>query len=196
VSTRHRDAAPPLSQEFELALASLQSVRLRPEVTVQETPAPARLAPHSVAMLGEAAIDNEEVASGRFVLLHDPDGQEPWGGRFRVVSFVRASVELEMAADPVVTEVAWAWLLEALQERGARWTLPSGTVTRTASQSFGALEDRPPVGEVEVRASWTPDDADLGPHLQAWADLLAQVGGLPPLPAGVSSLPRIRPTSR
>ncbi len=175
---------------FSAALASLRAATLRPEVLVDETPAPSRLAPHAVALIGEVKGGDEELASGRFVLLHDPAGQEPWGGTFRIVTFVRAYVELEMATDPALTEVAWAWLLEALDGQGAAWDAPSGTVTRTASESFGSLADRPPVGEVEVRASWTPRDAVIAPHLAAWGDLLAHVAGLPPLPYGVTLLPR------
>ncbi|HET8970913.1 MAG TPA: DUF3000 domain-containing protein, partial [Candidatus Nanopelagicales bacterium] len=147
-----------LPAEFTAALTSLRAVEHRPEIDVAETPAPQRLAPHAVALLGEVVVDDEEIASGRFVLLHDPDGQQAWDGTFRVVSFVRARVELEMAGDPMVTQVAWTWLLESLQDHGATWTAPSGTVTRTASESFGSLADRAPVGEVEIRASWTPLD--------------------------------------
>lgn len=175
---------------FTAALSDLRSAPLRPEVHVEETPAPSRLAPHAVALSGEIDDGEEELSSGRFVLLHDPAGQEPWGGQFRVVSFVRARVELEMATDPVLTEVAWSWLLECLQERGARWSAASGTVTRTASQSFGSLDGRSPVGEVEIRASWTPDGPVVGPHLAAWSELLAQVAGLPPLQSGVTPLVR------
>ena len=65
----------------------------------------------------------------------------------------------------------------------------SGTVTRTASQSFGSISDRPPSGDVEIRASWTPLTPDVGAHLAAWGDVLVQVAGLPPLPPGVATLP-------
>ena len=44
--------------------------------------------------------------AGRFVLLHDPEGQEPWDGEFRVVTFARGTVELDIAGDPMLTEVA------------------------------------------------------------------------------------------
>ena len=96
----------------------------------------------------------------------------------------------------MLTEVGWSWLLESLDERGALSRAESGTVTRTASESFGAIEDRPPSGDVEIRASWTPGSPDIGPHLHAWADVLAQVAGLPPLPLGVASLPlpRVAPS--
>ena len=97
-----------------------------------------------------------------------------------------------MAADPVLTAVTWSWLEESLDDRGANWSAASGTVTRTSSESFGALDERPPVGEVELRASWTPLDSQLGAHLRAWGDVLARLGGLPPLPTGVSTLPAPR----
>lgn len=199
MTARRRDGSAGdrgVPADFTAALESLRAVQLRPEITVSETPAPARIAPHAVALLGEALDGDVEIASGRFVLLHDPDGQQTWGGTFRVVSFVRASVEMEMATDPALPGVAWAWLLEALDGRGAGWTGPSGTVTATASESFGALSDRAPVGEVEIRASWTPTDTRFGVQLQAWGDLLARVGGLPPLPAGVRSLPTQRRARR
>ena len=77
---------------FADALADIRDTILRPEITVTETPAPARLAPFSVALLGEVVVGDDEIASGRFVVLHDPDGQEPWGGVFRVVTFVRAPI--------------------------------------------------------------------------------------------------------
>ncbi len=177
---------------FTAALESIRSVSLRSEITVEETPAPQRLSPYAVALQAEVVVGDEEVASGRFVLLHDPAGQEPWDGEFRVVSFSKGTVELDIAQDPMLTEVAWSWLLEALDERGALSRAESGTVTRTASQSFGAIEDRPPSGDVEIRASWTPASPDIGPHLLAWADVLARVAGLQPLPVGVASLPLAR----
>lgn len=177
---------------FTAALESIRSVSLRTEISIEETPAPQRLSPYAVALQAEVVVDDEEVASGRFVLLHDPAGQEPWDGQFRVVSFSKGTVELDIAQDPMLTEVAWSWLQESLDERGALSRAESGTVTRTASQSFGAIEDRPPSGDVEIRASWTPETPDIGPHVLAWADVLARVAGLQPLPAGVASLPLAR----
>ncbi len=174
---------------FDAALASIRAVTLRPEVVLEETPAPQRLSPYAVALQAEVVLDDEEAASGRFVLLHDPEGQEPWDGEFRVVTFAKGFVELDIAQDPMLTEVAWGWLTEALDLRGAGFRAESGTVTRTASESFGAISERPPAGEVEIRASWTPDGIDAGAHLEAWADVLVQVAGLPPLPPGVATLP-------
>ena len=48
------------------------------------------------------------------MLLYDPDGQEGWDGVFRLVAYIRAEVEPEIAADPLLGEVGWSWLSEAL----------------------------------------------------------------------------------
>lgn len=199
MTSRRRDPGsdlgpPSVPPAFAEALASIRGVALRPELLLEETPAPTRLSPFALALQAEVVLDDEEAASGRFVLLHDPEGQEPWDGDFRVVTFAKGTVELDMASDPMLTAVAWSWLEEALDTRGASYRAESGTVTRTASESFGAISDRPPSGDVEIRASWTPTSSDIGPHLQAWCDVLAQVAGLPPLPPGVATLhPHRRP---
>ena len=194
MTSRRRDpgadpAAAAVPREFAEALVSIRGVLVRPEVVLEETPAPQRLSPYAVALQAEVVLDDEEAASGRFVLLHDPEGQEPWDGDFRVVTFAKGTVELDIAQDPMLTEVGWSWLVEALDDRGAGFRAESGTVTRTASESFGAISDRSPSGDVEIRASWTPTSTDLGAHLRAWTDVLAQVAGLPPLPPGVAALP-------
>ena len=200
-----RDAAPPYiadvasrtvtgreSPEFARALEELHHARLRPEVRLTEVPAPQRIAPHAVAMTADVLDPRdheEELASGRFVLLHDPSGPEPWGGEWRAVTFVRAELEAEFASDPLLGEVGWTWLTDALDQRGIAYAAPAGTVTRVVSESFGGLSDRPPSVEIEVRASWTPLGPDAGEHLAAWSDLLCTVAGLPPLPEGVVALP-------
>ncbi len=185
---RMPDDAP---EEFVVAMERLRSVRLRPEVVLEEVPAPQRIAPHAVAISADVVQDDEELATGRFVLLYDPAGQEAWDGRFRAVTFVRAELEPELGADPMIGEIGWTWLQECLDAAGAGYTAVGGTVTRVVSESFGALGQRPTSVEIEVRASWTPRD-DVAVHLEAWSALLCTVGGLPPLPAGVAPLPRRR----
>ena len=174
---------------FARALDALRSVRLRPEIDLAETPAPQRLAPHAVALSADVVSANgaeeTELGSGRFVLLHDPAGHETWHGTFRVVTFVRAALEPELAADPMVAQVGWSWLLEALESHCAQYTAASGTVTRVVSEPFGSMADREATAELEIRASWTAPDSRLGPHLEAWGELLATVCGLPPLASGV-----------
>jgi len=180
------------SADFARAIAALRDARLRPEVRITEVPAPQRIAPYAVALTAEvvgAAGDEEELASGRFVLLHDPSAPQPWEGEWRAVTFARAELEPELAGDPMLGAVGWSWLIDALDERDVGYSAEAGTVTRVVSESFAGLADREPSVEMEVRASWTPQDADLGGHLLAWSDLLCTIAGLPPLPEGVVALP-------
>lgn len=176
-----------MPQAFRRALAALEVTPHRPEVRFGGLPAPKRLAPYAHAM--EATVQNgdEELADGRFVLLHDPDGQEPWQGTFRIVTLGRTELDAEMAADPLLPEVTWTWLTGALEAHGVAYTAPSGTVTRSGSAFFGALAERAPHAELEIRASWTPtapllagEVPDVGAHLVAWCELLCQCAGLPP----------------
>jgi Protein of unknown function (DUF3000) len=182
------------SAEFTQALRALREVQLRPEVRVEEVPAPSRIAPYAVALTAEVVTaglpaEGDELASGRFVLLHDPSAPEPWDGVWRVVTFARAELEPELANDPMLGGVGWSWLMDALKARDAPYAAEGGTVTRVVSESFAALGERKTTVEMEIRASWTPTGPDLGVHLQVWSDLLCMIAGLPPLPEGVVALP-------
>jgi hypothetical protein len=139
-------------------------------------------------MTADVLAGDEELATGRLVLLHDPAGHEAWQGTFRVVTYARADLEPEIAADPLLPGVGWAWLTEALDGHGAAFAAASGTVTRVASESFGAMAAEPGSAQIEIRASWTPLDDAFGAHLLGWCDLLCTTAGLPPVPAGVTSL--------
>ena len=173
---------------FEQLVAPILVLRPRGEILLEAVPAPQKLAPHALAMTADVL---EDAATGRFVLLHDPAGQEGWGGNWRCVTFARAAIDLEMASDPLLPEIGWTWLIESLKKNGCEFLAPSGTVTRVASSSFGALEDREEDSEMEVRASWTPTSGeDLVNHVNAWLELLAMTAGLEPIPQGVSSISR------
>ena len=180
--------------EFVRALRSLRAVTVRPEVVLDEVPGPARIAPYSAALTAEVrsarrSVEADELASGRFVVLHDPHGQDAWEGRFRLVTLVRTAVEPEVGTDPLLAEVAWSWFTDALATAGPGAHAAAGTVTRVLSHSFGSLEGRDESSELEIRASWTAEDENLGPHLLAWATLLCTAAGLEPLPEGVTPLP-------
>ncbi len=167
---------------------------LRPQVRLTEVPAPSRIAPHALALTAEVANavgndEGDELASGRFVLLHDPSAPDSWEGVWRAVTFARAELEPELANDPMLGAVGWSWLMDALALHDAPFVCESGTVTRVVSESFAGLDDRAATVEMEIRASWTPTGPDLGIHLLAWADLLCTIAGLPPLPEGVVALP-------
>ncbi|WP_345675271.1 DUF3000 domain-containing protein [Yinghuangia aomiensis] len=170
--------------EFRRAVEEMRAAVLRPGIEIEELPRPRNLAPFSAAFSADVVVDDDELGSGRIVLLHDPAGHEAWEGTFRCVTLSRAELEPEMATDPLLPEVGWTWLTEALHLHGARYTAPSGTVTRATSQGFGGLEGQIARTEIEVRASWTPVDGDPARHMAAWLDLLCTCAGLPPLPAG------------
>jgi len=221
---------------FERALAGLATVELRPELDRELLPAPRRLASFSyagsVAVLsgGSGGSEAEEIGSGRFVLLYEPDGHPEWQGVFRCVTLIQVDLETEIAEDRLLPEVAWSWLTEAFERRGARFAALGGTVSQCASTRFGDLAQQPPAEDqgargsaarsvdpgdrggapepiehsLELRASWTPliqaDPGGLGvsaedafaaipAHFRAWTDLLTAAAGLPPVLAGVSSLP-------
>lgn len=177
---------------FDEAASALLGMAWRPELTVEEIPAPQRIAPQGVAIAADIDDRGEEAGNGRLVLLHDPNGNPAWEGTFRFVTFARASVEAEMVADPLLAEVGWSWLEDALARHGAVYVEPSGTVTAVSSQSFGSMKDDPGRAEVEIRASWTPvltDGIGIRAHIEAWQDLLCMVSGLPLLPDGVVPLP-------
>ncbi|WP_407709437.1 DUF3000 domain-containing protein [Arthrobacter nitrophenolicus] len=210
------DQVPP---DFLHALGTLRKARCRKELRLAEIPAPARLAPFAVALgaevmapgaatpstplHGPAAIalaaaqgsgdDSEtELATGRFILLHDPEGSDVWDGEFRIVTYIRAELEPEMGNDEMLGTVAWTWLVEALENHKAPYRAAGGTATRVLSESFGTLAERPGSIDIELRASWTPASPDVTAHLEAWSDMVCTFAGLPPLPDGVTPLPHRR----
>ncbi len=157
-----------------------------------EIPAPGTLAPNSFAMAADVTParhgSDSELGTGRFVLLHDPAAPEAWGGTFRVICFAQAPLETEMGVDPFLADVAWSWLVDALDARGARYTGASGTATRILSTGFGELESQGDGAQIELRASWTPADHDVAAHVEGWGELLCMLAGLPPAIEGVSLL--------
>ncbi len=161
--------------------------------TFEDVPAPKRLAPYATAVAATVYRDGDEVASGRLVLLYDPAGQQGWAGVFRLVAYVRTDIEPEVAADPLLGEVGWSWLIEALEEPG--YTAESGTVTRVITEGYGAKAGELPLTGFELRASWSPEgepadpaQANLPGHVMAWCGSLAAAAGLEPL--GITALPR------
>ena len=213
------NALAQVPPEFLHALGTLRKAQCRSELRLSEIPAPARLAPFAVALgaevmasgsagattpvHGPAAMalaaaagtgddEDTELATGRFILLHDPDGSAVWDGEFRIVTYIRAQLEPEMGNDEMLGTVAWTWLVEALENHKAPYRAAGGTATRVLSESFGTLADRPGSIDIELRASWTPASSDVTAHLEAWSDMVCTFAGLPPLPDGVSPLPNRR----
>ena len=191
-------SVPSDDHAFIAAVERLTGASIRPEFLIEQAPAPQRLAPHAITFVADAVpmgtdlAELSDSATGRFVLLHDPDGVDEWAGSFRVVVFARCDVEPEMLVDPLIHEVAWTWVTDSLELLPV--TQVGGTVTISSGTSFGTMAERPGDGLVEVRASWTPlpvtDASDVAEsitdHLDAWIEILSRVAGLPPLPSGVA----------
>lgn len=175
------------------ALESLKGHEFRRELHISQIPPPKRIAPWSVALMAEVNDSNDldpETHRGeaRFVLLYDPEGQTSWNGTMRIVAHAMCPVESAMADDPLLGEVAWSWLVDALNEKNAFFHSLTGTVTRVYNESFTGTNLDGVTTNIELRASWSPENPDCGAHLQAWAQLIASLCGLDP--EGVSSLRR------
>jgi hypothetical protein len=185
---------------FERLVDQLRTFTPRAEVALIEVTAPQKLATFAFAFSADVSNglvgdEEDEVANGRFVLLHEPGGQATWDGEFRCVTFVSADVDPVMQEDPLLPEVGWSWFLESLERNECVFNAPSGTVTRVSSASFGKLSPRNDDAEIEIRASWTPiitEPQELIKHIESWCNLISEVAGLPPVPEGVSAISSAR----
>lgn len=175
-------------EAFAEAIASLGSAAVRHEVEWEEIPAPGRLAPYTWAAAADVVLHDEDLASGKFIALHDPAGKDEWNGTVRVVTLMQAQLEHEFALETMLGDVAWSWVTESLELADAQAHTLGCTVTRVVSQSYGELAARPTTVDVEMRASWTPTSLNLGPHFGAWTAMLCAAGGLPPAPLTISPL--------
>jgi len=184
-------AGPTPPAPFAEAAASVRGASPREELDVTEIPAPGNLAPYSIALSADVSParhgTDSDLGTGRFILLYDPSAPEAWGGVYRVVCFAQAPLETDIGVDPFLADVAWSWLVDALEAKGAKYTAASGTATKIISTGYGELADQGDGAQIEVRASWTPTDADLAAHVEGWGELLCMLAGLPPA-EGVSSL--------
>ncbi|GAA1480605.1 DUF3000 domain-containing protein [Gordonia sinesedis] len=204
--------APTEPADFRAAVESLHAARIRRDIEVGPIRPPQRLAPYSYAVGAEVRQpDDVEVptesqgsAFGRLILLYDPNGQDAWNGTMRLVAYIQAEVEAALAMDPLLPEVAWSWLSDALgvpvgdtaspPDAGSgtdrspiEVTALGGTVTSTTSVRYGDIAGPPRAHQLELRASWTAPTADgLGGHLEAFCDVLCSAAGLPPV--GVTEL--------
>ncbi len=179
------------SGAFQLALQDLKNAEVREELHINQIPAPAKLANEAVAFGADICIDHgtdhTDAGTGRLVLLHEAKGQEQWGGNFRIVAFAKSPLETEIGSDEEISEVAWAWLMEALRNRGADYSHEAATITRVISSGYGSLAGQSDHAELEMRASWSPA-GNFSAHMEAWQDLICMMSGYPLLPASVTPL--------
>jgi len=178
--------------EFMLAMSSLKNAATRDELIIEQIAAPGRLAKFEIAFSAQvdatAAGVSSDLGTGRFILLWDEQEPEPWQSKFRVITFAKSPLETNIGADELISDVAWAWLTESLENRNASYIAEAGTATRIISSGYGALSNQSDHAELEIRASWSPTNTNAAAHLEAWQDLVCIMSGLPNLPAGVSSL--------
>ncbi|MEE6389990.1 DUF3000 domain-containing protein [Microbacterium paraoxydans] len=182
--TAHPEAGTP----FDAAVAELRATTFRDDIAVREIPTPPNLAPFAIALSADVrpGEDGDSVyGTGRFILLHDPDEPDAWGGAWRIVIFAQAPLETEIGTDPLLADVTWSWLVDALDSRDAISHSPSGTSTKTLSKGFGGLADEGDGAQIELRASWTPE-GPFRPHVEAWAELVGMLAGLPPGSEGIA----------
>lgn len=71
--------APPAA--FRRALETLRPAEVRPEIELEDIPAPQRLAPYSGAVGASVYRDDDELAVGRLIMLFDPRASAAGRGR-------------------------------------------------------------------------------------------------------------------
>ncbi len=76
--------------------------------------------------------------------------------------YVQADLDSSEAVDPLLPEVAWSWLVDALTARTDQVRALGGTVTATTSVRYGDISGPPRAHQLELRASWTATTPDLG----------------------------------
>ncbi|WP_460802235.1 DUF3000 domain-containing protein [Microbacterium sp. GXF6406] len=173
---------PDAGSLFARAAAELRDTVFRDDIVIREIPSPQGLAPYSIAFAADVRPDDHGdsiYGTGRFVLLHDPETPEAWGGAWRIIAFAQAPLEPEIGTDPLLADVTWSWLIDALASHGASYHSASGTSTKTLSTGFGSLGDEGDGAQIELRSSWTPEEP-FRPHVEAWTELVGMLAGLPP----------------
>ena len=188
------DVTPAEPAQFREAVAAMNAAEVRAEIELGPIRPPQRLAPYSYALGAEVKHPETEIvpersegdAFGRLILLHDPDGSEAWDGTMRLVAYIQADLDPSEAVDPLLPEVAWSWLVDALDARAEHVTALGGTVTATTSVRYGDISGPPRAHQLEMRASWTATNLTLGTHVQAFCEVLEHAAGLPPV--GVTDL--------
>ncbi|EUA00309.1 hypothetical protein I547_5315 [Mycobacterium kansasii 824] len=132
---------------FREAVAAMNAVTVRPEIELGPIRPPQRLAPYSYALGAEVKHPDLDIvpersegdAFGRLILLYDPEGSDAWDGTIRLVAYIQADLDSQEAIDPLLPEVAWSWLVEALESRTEHMTAlaaPSPPPHRCATATF------------------------------------------------------------
>jgi hypothetical protein len=184
----------PEPAPFRAAVAAMNGASVRTDIELGPIRPPQRLAPYSYALGAEIKHPDLDIvpersegdAFGRLILLYDPDGSDAWDGTMRLVAYIQSDLDSHEAIDPLLPEVAWSWLTEALEARSEHVTALGGTVTATTSVRYGDISGPPRAHQLELRASWTAISPAIGTHVEAFCEVLEHAAGLPPV--GVTDL--------
>lgn len=171
---------PKAPAQFAAASLSLADPFLRQELNTAQIPAPDQIAPWALAFAAQAPNPADTPMNrgvGRIVFLYDPEQYETWGSNMRVIAYGKSPLENDLGIEEDVAHFWWGKLMQALRMHGAQFSHEAGTVTKMTSTGMGSLANDPNASEVEMRASWSPQQDELGPHLAAWQDLIAAMAG-------------------
>jgi len=175
--------------QFREAVAAMNATTVRPEIELGPIRPPQRLAPFSYALGAEVRHPETAIvpersegdAFGRLILLHDPDGAEAWDGTMRLVAYIQADLDSSEGRRPAAArsgvELACRGAGGAGRTRHPRWAAPSPPPRRCATATSPG---RRAPHQLELRASWTATTLELGPHVQAFCEVLEHAAGLPP----------------
>jgi hypothetical protein len=192
------DSAGAIPEEFANALVSAESAEFRTELDVTSIRSPEGIAPFSKAWSATVTVQAREdgdQGTSRLVLLYDPSAPEAWSGVWRMVCFAKAPLDQSMSEDPLLPDVAWSWLTDALDAHGATFERAAGTASTIVSTGLGDMASDVKGAEMELRASWSPRNGQIKNHLEGWAEFVCMLAGFPPTPDGVATLRTSRTTS-
>lgn len=172
------------SDEFAEAAASLAKPIIRAELEVEQIESPEGIAPLALAFAAELpnrASESRNRGVGRIVFIWDESQAETWGSNMRVIAYGKSPLtEVERGVHDEPSHWYWGMLMGALKRHNAKFSHEAGTVTVMTSQGMGSLHEENAANEVELRASWSPQDGDFAPHFAAWQDLIAGMAGYSP----------------
>lgn len=166
--------------QFAAAALSLGQPILRSELNTSQIPAPEKIAPWALAFAAQAPNPADTPMNrgvGRIVFLYDPEQFDTWGSNMRVIAYGKSPLESDLGIEEDVAHFWWEELVRALKNHNAKYSHEAGTITKMTSTGMGSLSNDPGTSEVEIRASWSPQEDELGPHLAAWQDLIAGMAG-------------------
>ena len=175
-----RDPGAGASGPFAVALCA----------DVSERPHRRPQGPHLVGPREQPqASEGQALATGRFILLYDPDGSALWDGNFRH----RHLHPRPAGAGHGQRRDARLRRLDVARGRagGPRGALPRRRRDRHAGAVRKLRHPGRTRGHHRHRTAGLLDagEADINAHLEAWSDMVCTFAGLPPLPEGVTPCP-------